>query len=215
MSNSDRVFVDRAEKLARSFFEGDATGHDWYHTHRVRNTAVSLAEKEDADLFVCEMAALLHDVADDKFYDEPERGMQFVQSWLEKENVPKAAQIIKAIETVSFKGGTNRAPDTIEGRVVQDADRLDAIGATGIARCFMYAGAHQDPMHVPELPPRTNMTEKDYRTGKSTAINHFYEKLLTLKERMQTVTGKRMAQERHAFLETFLDTFADEWNGKK
>src|SRR5690554_4850640 len=135
--------IRKAEEWVMKLFQDDSTGHDWYHTDRVRNNAVHIAKEEVADLFICEVAALLHDASDEKFNESETRGLLKVEEWL-KENMfseTEQQQILSCIKTVSFKGGHNLPPETIEGRVVQDADRLDAIGAIGIARCFMYAGA--------------------------------------------------------------------------
>lgn len=206
-----------AENWVKDLFAHDATGHDWYHTDRVRKNALEIAGKENADLFICELAALLHDAGDEKFHNSEEVGRDFVSSWLLKQHLPKETMrnVMEAIDTVSFKGGANRPPEQIEGKVVQDADRLDALGAIGIARCFMFAGNKGDAMHIPHMKPRDQMSKEDYRNGESTAINHFYEKLLTLNSQMTTETGLKMAKKRHEFLETYLDQFHNEWTGKK
>ncbi|MGJ9381614.1 phosphohydrolase [Salipaludibacillus neizhouensis] len=209
--------IQKAETWVQKLFEKDSSGHDWYHTDRVRKNARMIAQKEEADLFICELASLLHDAGDDKFHESEESGRIFVVSWLEKENVPYLTikQVMAVIDTVSFKGGNNRQPDTIEGKIVQDADRLDAIGAVGIARTFMYAGNKGDAMHIPDKSHRTEMTKKEYREGTSTSINHFYEKLLTLSALMKTKTGKDLAKKRHEFLELYLEQFHEEWEGKR
>ncbi|MDG5789942.1 HD domain-containing protein [Evansella sp. AB-P1] len=207
----------QTEKWVMGLFKNDSTGHDWYHTDRVRKNAIHIGEKEGANLFVCEMAALLHDVADEKFNESEEEGLQKVEEWLLQQDVLEIErlQILSAIQTVSFKGGNNRKPATLEGKIVQDADRLDAIGAIGIARCFMYAGAYGDAMYHPDLLPRGEMTQEQYRNEQSTAINHFYEKLLKLKLLMNTETARKLAEVRHSYLENFLEEFLDEWNGLK
>jgi len=212
----NKILIE-AENWVKDLFAKDTTGHDWYHTDRVRKNALEIAEKENADLFICELAALLHDAGDEKFHESEEAGRVFVSSWLEKQLLSKEimVNVIEAIDTVSFKGGFNRPPEQIEGRVVQDADRLDALGAIGIARCFMFAGNKGDAMHIPDRKPRDEMTKEDYRNGESTAINHFYEKLLTLSSQMTTETGSMMAKKRHQFLKDYLDQFHDEWMGKK
>ncbi|WP_280771888.1 HD domain-containing protein [Salipaludibacillus daqingensis] len=209
--------IINAEKWVKSLFASDTTGHDWYHTDRVRKNALTIARQENADLIICELAALLHDAGDDKFHNSEEAGRLFVMQWLEKQSITRddKIKVMEAIDTVSFKGGFNRPPEHIEGKVVQDADRLDALGAIGVARCFMFAGNKGDAMHIPDKKPREEMTKEDYRNGESTAINHFYEKLLTLTSSMKTKTGYKMAEERHAFLKTFLDQFYEEWSGKK
>ncbi|WP_416150637.1 HD domain-containing protein [Salipaludibacillus sp. HK11] len=206
-----------AEIWVKSLFADDATGHDWHHTDRVRRNALEIARQEGADGFICELAALLHDAGDEKFHESEEVGKDFVIKWLEQQQLPRETMlhVIEVIDTVSFKGGFNRPPEQIEGKVVQDADRLDALGAIGIARCFMFAGNKGDAMHIPNQKPREEMTKEDYRHGKSTAINHFYEKLLTLTTQMKTETGLKMAKDRHDFLKLYLVEFHDEWNGKK
>lgn len=209
--------IQKAEMWVQELFKEDSTGHDWYHTDRVRKNARMIAQEEEGDIFICELASLLHDAGDDKFHDSEESGRAFVVSWLEAENVTPAIinKVMGVIDTVSFKGGNNRQPDSIEGKIVQDADRLDAIGAVGIARTFMYAGNKGDAMHIPHISPRGEMTKKEYREGTSTSINHFYEKLLTLASHMKTKTGQDLAKKRHEFLEVYLGQFHAEWEGQR
>ncbi|GEL07887.1 HD domain-containing protein [Salisediminibacterium halotolerans] len=211
------VLIDRAEQLARRFFTEDASGHDWHHTDRVRRQAVKLAEREGADRNICEIAALLHDVADEKFYNEKGAGIKRVEHFLADANTDSetVCHILAVIDTVSFKGGNNQSPDTLEAKVVQDADRLDAIGAIGTARCFMFAGNRGEAMYVPDASARTNMSEDEYRRNSISAIHHFYEKLLYLKDHMKTESGFEIAEERHRFLEVFLEQFFSEWDGAK
>ncbi|RNA69426.1 HD domain-containing protein [Alteribacter keqinensis] len=205
--------IKKAEAWARSFFDTDSTGHDWFHTDRVRKMALTIAGEEGADLYVTEMTALLHDIADDKFYSSEKEGERVVRRWLHEQKVQQKEIILSNIASVSFSSG--ETPETLEGKIVQDADRLEAIGAIGIARCFMYAGAAGDPMYDPDIKVRSEMSKKEYRTGKSTAVNHFYEKLLKLSCKMNTNTGRNLAKERHRFLESFLGEFFDEWDGRK
>lgn len=207
--------VENAEKLVKKTFANDATGHDWYHTDRVRKNALYICEKEGGDPFICELAALLHDVVDEKFNENEEKAMEGLKVWLKGEGVTEneTGEVISCIETVSFKGGNNREPSTLNGRIVQDADRLDAIGAIGVARCFMYAGAKGDAMYLPDTAPREEMTKEQYRE-KGSAINHFYEKLFKLKALMKTGTGRKLAEERHQFMEAFVDQFLQEWNSE-
>ncbi|MCE7792364.1 HD domain-containing protein [Salipaludibacillus sp. CUR1] len=206
-----------AEAWVKQLFSEDSTGHDWYHTDRVRHLAKVIAEKEGADSQFCELAALLHDAGDDKFHSDEESGRLFVEQWLKGQNVQKTdrEEIMGVIDTVSFKGGNNKAPETLEGEVVQDADRLDALGAIGIARCFMFAGNRGDAMHIPGERARDQMTKEEYRDERSTAVNHFYEKLLKLSSQMKTDTGKELAKARHLYMEDFLNQFYSEWEGKK
>ncbi|PYZ95236.1 phosphohydrolase [Salipaludibacillus keqinensis] len=207
--------IRKAENWVMQLFEGDSTGHDWYHTDRVRKNALKIAEEEGADPFICELAALLHDAGDDKFHPSEEEGRNFVLNWLSQQDLSmkRVHQVMSVMDTVSFKGGHNSPPASLEGMVVQDADRLDAIGAIGVARCFMFAGHKGDAMYLPSEQPREDMTKEEYRLGASTAINHFYEKLLTLSSQMKTSTGREMAQRRHAYLEHFLEQFYEEWEG--
>jgi uncharacterized protein len=211
-----RKIIEKTEQYVRSLLENDASGHDWWHIDRVRRIGVSLAKNEYADEFIVEMAALLHDIADEKIAGSEEKGFKIVSEWLDQMQLTnrEKEQIHDVISSVSFKGGHGKKPNTIEGMVVQDADRLDAIGAIGIARTFMYAGNRGHLMYDPDLPYREKMTKEEYRQGRSTAINHFYEKLLKLKDLMNTESAKQMASERHEFMEQFLQQFYKEWDGQ-
>jgi uncharacterized protein len=211
-----RKIIERTEQYVRSLLENDASGHDWWHIDRVRRTSCLLARKEHADEFIVEMAALLHDVGDEKMAGSEEKGLMIVSEWLDQMQLTnrEKEQIMEIISSVSFKGGHGKKPTTIEGMIVQDADRLDAIGAIGIARTFMFAGNRGHLMYDPSLPYREKMTKEEYRKGRSTAINHFYEKLLKLKDLMNTVSAKQMAMERHEFMERFLQQFYKEWDGQ-
>jgi len=208
--------VANAERWAKEKLGGDSSGHDWWHIERVRNMALRLANETGADAFVCEMAALLHDLADEKLFGDEQQGLRDIRVWLEAQDVPPvtADHIVAIIANLSFKGGGRSGMPTLEGRVVQDADRLDALGAVGIARTFAYSGWKGQPMHDPTLPPRTSMTAEEYRSGKSTAVNHFYEKLLKLKSLMNTEEARAIAEERHRYMESFLERFEAEWNGQ-
>lgn len=208
--------IDEATAFVRSELENEASGHDWWHIARVSKMAKHIAEQEGADVFICELAALLHDIADEKLNkDGEEAGLQRVKDWLLTHQADKETinTIIEIISTMSFKGGNRPPMMTLEGKVVQDADRLDAIGAIGIARTFAYAGAHGDLIYDPTIQPREKMTKEEYRTEKTTAVNHFYEKLLKLKNLMNTDTAKEMAEARHQLMEDFLQKFYHEWEG--
>jgi len=207
--------VRAAERFARSVLENDATGHDWWHVRRVARTAEKLAVGGGADLFVCTVAALLHDVADEKLNASKESGLKKVGDWLQRQPLEGSDRehIIEIISTMSYHAGANPPMRTLEGRVVQDADRLDAIGAIAVARTFLYAGWKGHPIYDPSLPPRDSMTPEEYRQGKSTAINHFHEKLLKLKDRINTPSARRIAEERHRFMERYLEQFRSEWEG--
>jgi uncharacterized protein len=198
---------------------GDSSGHDWFHVARVRSTALTIAREEGADLTVVELAALLHDVADWKFADgDHTAGPRAAREWLQSKNADNnlIEHICQIIAGLSFKGAGVPTPmATLEGQVVQDADRLDALGAIGIARTFAYGGHKGQPMHDPEITPRLHGSFDDYKRGGGTSINHFYEKLLLLAERMNTATGKHLAGERQRFMEQFLEQFLAEWKGER
>ena len=196
---------------------GDSSGHDWWHIDRVRRNAVSIAKEENADLLIVELAALLHDIADWKFHGgDLAAGSRAARNWLAKLGVDDfmVNQVSEIIAGISFKGaGVATEMPTLEGRCVQDGDRLDAIGAIGIARAFAFGGHFGRPMYDPEIAAELHQSFAAYQTKSGPTINHFYEKLLLLKNRMQTATGKKMAIQRHQFMELFLQRFFDEWNG--
>lgn len=207
------LIMEEARRFVRRELELDRTGHDWPHIARVAGMARELARAEGADAFVCELAALFHDLADDKIAASEEAGQRLVRGWLEEHGVREetTAAVLAIIATMSFKGGGGAPMATLEGMVVQDADRLDAIGAIGIARTFVYAGAKGHKLHDPAIAPRGEMTPAEYRSGESTAINHFHEKLLKLKDLMNTTAARAMAAERHEFLLRYLERFEVEW----
>lgn len=214
-TEKQKRIVKDAEIWVRAKLEKDSSGHDWWHIDRVVRMARTIAQAEGADSFVCELAALLHDMADEKLNDDPFAAEQELVSWLANCGVSEqeADHIMEIIAMMSFKGGARPPMRTKEGQVVQDADRLDAIGAVGISRVFAYSGAKGRPIHDPSLSPRSSMTEEEYRKGRDTAINHFYEKLLKLKALMNTAAGKELAAERHRFMEIYLNQFYAEWDG--
>lgn len=211
-----QAVIQHAEQFVKQILANDFSGHDWWHIERVRRSAITIAEQEGADRFICELSALLHDVADEKLCGDEAKGIEQVRSWLFEQQVSEHVThaVIEIISTMSFKGGARPPMRTLEGQVVQDADRLDAIGAVGISRVFAYSGAKGRPIYDPDVAPRTTMTEQEYRSGNDTAINHFHEKLLKLKTLMNTEYGKRMAEERHRYMEQFLERFHLEWEGK-
>ncbi|MGG4483461.1 HD domain-containing protein [Paenibacillus illinoisensis] len=204
---------------ARAFVQGDAgkhtDGHDWPHIERVTALAVELAHRMGADPFVCELAALLHDVSDEKLNESLEAGMNKLNDWLDQQQLEPGTReaVVNIISTISYAGGQRPAVSSLEAQVVQDADRLDALGAIGIARTFAFAGARGREMYDPSLPPREQMTREEYRNGRSTTINHFYEKLFKLKDLMNTSYGKELAEQRHAFMVEFVEQFKREWEG--
>ena len=194
-------------------------GHDWFHIERVYKNAVLIANGENCDILIVQLGALLHDIADSKFHDGDETvGPKKARLFLESKNVPenKIVPVINIIENISFKGGHEAKKfSSLELDIVQDADRLDAIGAIGIARTFNYGGFKNRAIYHPEITPNLNMSKEQYKNSDAPTINHFYEKLLLLKDKMNTKTGKEIAAQRHEFMELFLNQFYDEWNGEK
>lgn len=210
----DKTIVFVKETLAQA--EG---GHDWFHIERVYKNALLIAASENCDLEIVQLGALLHDIADSKFHDGDETiGPKTARIFLESENVASATidHVIAIIENISFKGGrVERKFSSIELDIVQDADRLDAIGAIGIARTFNYGGFKNRALYHPEIAPNLSMTKEEYKNNEAPTINHFYEKLLLLKDKMNTPTGKQIAQARHRYMEDFLEQFYAEWEGRK
>ncbi|NRD22065.1 HD domain-containing protein [Winogradskyella litoriviva] len=195
-------------------------GHDWFHIERVYNNSLLIAKQEDVNTIIVALAALLHDIADSKFNDGDETiGSKIASKFLLSENVDSEIieHVSKIIDNMSFKNSfdLNTRFTSREMEVVQDADRLDAIGAIGIARCFNYGGFKNRSLYNPEIKPNLNMTKLQYKNSDAPTINHFYEKLLLLKDQMNTKTGKRIALERHNYMKNFLNQFYAEWNGEK
>jgi uncharacterized protein len=196
-------------------------GHDWFHIERVFKNAILISREEKVDIFVVSLAALLHDIADAKFYNGDETvGPRIASEFLVKQDVSEniIQHIVNIIKDISFKNSFDKETKTFtskELQVVQDADRLDAIGAIGIARCFNYGGFKNRSLYDPEIIPNLNMTKEDYKKTTSPTINHFYEKLLLLTAQMNTASGKKIAAQRHDFMEMYLTQFYDEWNGLK
>ena len=214
MSIIDTTILFVKEKLENA--EG---GHDWFHIERVYKNAILIARSEDCDLDVIKLGALLHDIADSKFHDGDETvGPKIARAFLEKENVEEKAiqHIINIIENISFKGGNfEKKFHSKELEIVQDADRLDAIGAIGIARTFNYGGFKNRAIYNPAIAPNLNMSKEEYKKSDAPTLNHFYEKLLLLKDKINTETGKKIALERHKYMENFLSQFYAEWEGEK
>ena len=192
-------------------------GHDWWHIYRVWQTAKHIAEQENVDLLIVELGALLHDIADSKFHDGNEEiGPQIARGFLVSLdlNEDHITHVIKIIENISFKGGKHKQSfKSPELDVIQDADRLDALGAIGIARTFNYGGFKNREIYNPDIAPNLNLTKEEYKNSIAPTLNHFYEKLLLLKDMMNTKTGKEMAEKRHKYMEIFLDQFYSEWDG--
>ncbi len=199
--------------------KGAEGGHDWFHIERVHKNAVLIAKGEKSNFQVVELAALLHDIADSKFHSGDEHiGPSTARNFLESENVDQETidHVVKIIENVSFKGGHSlRDFRSMELDIVRDADRLDAIGAIGIARAFNYGGFKNREIYNPETPPRLVQSKEEYKNSKAPTINHFYEKLLLLNDLMTTKTGLEIAENRHRFMEEYLVQFYSEWNGEK
>ena len=211
----DSTIIERAIEYVKRVFESDFSGHDYFHTLRVFNVANTIAEKEGADMEIVGLSALLHDVDDRKLSPETcenkDNAREFLNAnGVESRNIEK---ICKIIGEISFEGKESVVPDTVEGKCVQDADRLDAIGAIGIGRAFAYGGNHNRFMHNPDVKPNLNMSKAEYRKSNSTTINHFYEKLFKLTDMMNTETAKKIAKGREEYMKTFVDTFLKEWDG--
>lgn len=211
----EQVIQDTAQ-FVKSVLSEDTSGHDWWHIHRVVQMTERITATEGGNRFVAVMAALLHDVADEKLNASKEAGMRKVTDWLDTQPIPQAdvEHIVEIIATMSYNGGNNPPVRTLEGQIVQDADRLDAIGAISIARVFVYSGHTGRPIHDPDILVRTSMTSEQYRNEKSTAINHFHEKLLKLKDMINTPSARIIAEERHQYMQEYVDRFYKEWNGE-
>lgn len=210
---SEIQLLKQTEEYVRELFENEGTGHDWWHIHRVRNIALKIAETEGGNRFIIEMAALLHDVDDWKINNDEK--VSKTVDWLKNIKMPQSEteKILEIIDQVSFKGaGVKNSAATIEAKIVQDADRLDAIGAIGIARTFAYGGSKGRPIYLPGIKPENHDNFESYKKTSAPTINHFYEKLLLLRNRLNTTTAIEIAKNRHTFMETFLEQFFKEWN---
>jgi uncharacterized protein len=212
------MIFEQTKEFVKKELKNAEGGHDWYHIERVYKNALLIAREEKCNIIVVKLAALLHDIADSKFHDGdetigPKKAREFLASLsIASEDVEHVVQII---ENISFKGGNFEKPfNSIELQIVQDADRLDAIGAIGIARTFNYGGYKNRSIYNPEIAPKLNMTKEEYKKSEAPTINHFYEKLLLLKDKMNTETGKKLAKNRHVFMERFLAQFYAEWDGE-
>jgi len=216
MSNEN--IVNKTILFVKQKLENAEGGHDWFHIERVFKNAVSISDKEVCDITVVKLGALLHDIADSKFHGGDEAvGPKTAREFLGSENVDEATinHVIAIIENISFKGGNvQKQFSSKELDIVQDADRLDAIGAIGIARAFNYGGFKNRPLYNPKIAPNLRMSKEEYKSSEAPTLNHFYEKLLLLKDKMNTETGKQIAKERHQFMMTFLSQFYAEWDGE-
>jgi len=209
--------IEKTIQFVKQQLQNAEGGHDWFHIERVWKNAKLIAQQEDCDTGIVELGALLHDIADSKFHDGDETvGPRIARDFLESLELPEEiiVHIENIIKYISFKGGNQeQAFKSNELDIVQDADRLDALGAIGIARTFNYGGFKNRAIYNPDIQPDLNMTVEQYKKSTAPTINHFYEKLLLLKDRMNTKTGKQLAQKRHDYMEGFLKQFYAEWNG--
>lgn len=214
---NDQILI-ATEAFVKEELAGAESGHDWWHIERVRNTALHIGKSEKADLFIVELSTLLHDIADSKFHDGdetkgPVKAKEFLKTLEVDERV--ISHVIKIIENISFRKSLDGSSFTsLEFEVIQDADRLDAIGAIGIARAFNYGGFKNRIFYDPDVPPAQGFTSQAYKKSTAPTINHFYEKLLLLKDKMNTTSGKQLANERHDFMKSFLEQFYKEWGGE-
>ena len=216
---SPEEILQQTESFVKKSLEGAEGGHDWWHTLRVYRTALTIAEGEKADLLTVGLGALLHDIADAKFHDGDETiGPKITTSFLTSLKLPESLidEVVAIVRNISFKNSLANQQDIPKSKaleIVQDADRLDAIGAIGIARAFNYGGFRNRALYDPNIKPVSNLTKEAYKKSKGPTINHFYEKLLTLKDKMNTSTGKKLAEERHQYMLDFLEQFYKEWEG--
>ena len=214
----DQNLISKTIEFVKKELEGAEGGHDWFHIERVYKNALLIGKTEDVNITVVALSALLHDIADAKFHDGDETvGPRVARKWLESQSTNEEIinHVIAIINNISYKGGKNlRTISTIELDVVQDADRLDAIGAIGIARTFNYGGFKNHKIYDPGVPVNLKMTKDEYKKSTAPTLNHFYEKLLLLKNLMNTESGKKIAQKRHEYMQGFLDQFYKEWNGE-
>jgi len=216
---NEKHLIETTKTFVKETLINAEGGHDWFHTLRVYNNALLISKHEEVDLLVVELGALLHDIADSKFHNGDESiGPKLTREFLFMHNVDSLVieHIVNIIKHISFKNTLEESSgfNSKELEVIQDADRLDAIGAIGIARCFNYGGFKNRALYDPTLAPNLNMSKEEYKASNSPTINHFYEKLLLLKDKMNTKTGKQIAEKRHSFMEAYLKQFYSEWDGK-
>ena len=216
---NEQQIIRQTISFVKQTLQGAEGGHDWWHIERVHNNTKNIAATEPVNIFIAELGALLHDIADAKFNDGdenigPQKAKEFLQSLSVDEKI--IDQVENIIRNISFKGGNFTSTfSSPELAVVQDADRLDAMGAIGIARAFNYGGFKNREIYNPTIPPDMQMDKEAYKKSNAPTLNHFYEKLLLLKDKMNTNTGKKMAAERHVFMEKYLEQFYHEWKGEK
>ncbi len=213
--NQQEIIQRTADYIKREF-QNDSSGHDWWHIHRVWRNAFAICQGEKVDAFVVQLAALLHDLDDWKFNESKDESPHRARAWLESCDLDPhiIEQVCEIILHISFKGAAvENGMGSLEGKIVQDADRLDAIGAIGIARAFAYGGYRNRPIYDPDSPLQMHASFEEYRNSRSATVNHFYEKLLLLKDLMNTATAKRIAEGRHEVMLRYLDQFMNEWEG--
>lgn len=219
MTKQQQRLIDKVAEIVKNRLNGESTGHDWWHVYRVWRMARHLNAKENANGYVVELASLLHDIADWKFNNHDESvGPQVAKKILQELHIEEMVidQVCEIVGTISFIGsGEKNRMRSLEGMIVQDADRLDAMGAVGIARTFAYGGYAHRQLYDPLLKPSLHQNKQEYKNNTSPSINHFYEKLLLLKDRMNTATGRMIAESRHAFMEQYLNQFYAEWDGMR
>ncbi len=215
---TEKQIIEKTVSFVKQSLQNADSSHDWYHIERVLKNTRLILKTENADSFICELAALLHDIADHKFHKGDETvGSKKTKAFLDSLNIDNktVTQVVNIVKNISFLGGHKRSdyfsPEFV---VVQDADRLDAIGAIGIARTFAYGGFKKREIYNPEIKPNLNMSKEEYKNSTAPTINHFYEKLLLLKNKMNTETGKKLAEKRHNFMLLYLEQFYDEWEGR-
>ena len=213
----DERLTEAALAYVKALFANEYSGHDYFHTLRVYRTAIRLAAEEGADLTVTALAAILHDADDRKLSPETYETKANAVGFLRGQGVDEATidRIVTILGEVSFRGTDSVVPSAVEGKCVQDADRLDALGAVGIARTFAYGGAHHRAIHDPDIPPERDMDAARYYANEATSVNHFYEKLLLLKDMMNTEAGKRLAEDRDRYMREYLEEFFAEWEGER
>jgi uncharacterized protein len=215
---TSQAIIQQTEAFVQQTLAIDATGHDWHHVFRVRRNALLIARAEAANLFIVELAALLHDIADWKFHGgDDSAGPRTAHTFLTNLGVAEKSinEVVQIIERLSFKGaGVMAEPLSLAGQCVQDADRLDAMGAIGVARAFAYGGHKGRPLYDPAIAPEAHTSFAAYKKNSGPTLNHFYEKLLLLNDRLNTATARQLAAERHAYLEQFVTRFLTEWHGE-